>query len=152
MRLLILLLLFTAWLVAGCDSGSALPTPTATDTTNNTPTPTNPTDQTQSGNSNPVEPPQQEQPLGVSFSKDVMPILAANCNQAGCHGDVSPAKGIALTTYAAVRTLVRPGDSTNSKLYRQISGPRPKMPPGKPLSSADVATIQKWIDEGALNN
>jgi hypothetical protein len=102
---------------------------------------------------NPVEPGQPEPPAGVSFSKSVMPILAANCNEAKCHGNVNPAKGIALTSYAGVMKQVRAGNATNSALYRSITGARPKMPENRPaLSSADVQTVKDWIGQGALDN
>ena len=48
------------------------------------------------------------------------------------------------------------GDSASSTLYRLVAGKVDKsiqMPHGKEkLSSAEVATIENWIDQGAKNN
>jgi Flp pilus assembly protein TadD len=85
-----------------------------------------------------------------TFSKDVAPIVFAHC--APCHrpGAVGP---FSLTTYDDVKrraTLIR--DVTSRRL----------MPPWKPtagkgdfaesrrLSDADLATLQRWIDEGLV--
>ncbi len=108
----------------------------------------------------------------VSYSEDVQQVLNEYCVE--CHdgkGEGSEVSGLVLTNYANVMTGTRfgqvivPGDSESSTLYRIISGkvsPKIDMPPTSPeslavgrgheLKASHIATIQKWIDQGALNN
>ena len=95
----------------------------------------------------------------VSFVKDIRPILSANCFE--CHGpdentreadlrlDDPEAAYADLGGYAA---LV-PGDPNTSELVRRIESDEEyeQMPPvdsGKQLSSAEIATLKKWITQG----
>ena len=84
--------------------------------------------------------------------------LAANCATAGCHDAVTASDGVILTDYANVFNTadVRPGDPASSDLYEVIteSDPSKRMPPppASPLSAADIALIQKWIQQGAPDN
>jgi hypothetical protein len=45
-----------------------------------------------------------------------------------------------------------PGNAEGSRVYRRIAGlERPAMPAqGEPLTAAEIATIKRWIDEGAV--
>jgi hypothetical protein len=64
-----------------------------------------------------------------------------------------------LENYAATMkgnddgAVITPGKPEKSLLYNLvISTGRKKMPPLRPLSKADVATISDWIKAGAKNN
>ena len=107
---------------------------------------------------------------GTSFA-DVQPLFAKyNCASAGsCHGGSNPQQGLNLTTGQSFKSLinkstedgtrlrVNPGNSTASYMFQKIiaggtiSGSR--MPLGcsgnSCLTSAEITTIQNWIDEGA---
>ena len=80
----------------------------------------------------------------VSFSATVQPILSQNC--VSCHSG----QGVNLTTYAAVRSLVVPGNPASSTLYSVVASGR--MPPNGRLSQAQMQAISDWIYQGALNN
>jgi uncharacterized membrane protein len=99
----------------------------------------------------------------VSFTQDVQPILKKHCFE--CHlakGEGAQKSGFHVDSYEAVMKgtkfgpVVVAGDSTSSSLYRLLSGQVDKsiqMPHGKAsLSSAEIATIAQWIDQGAKNN
>lgn len=108
----------------------------------------------------------------ISFARDVMPILQANCVE--CHGGSGEGfvkSGLDLTSYDHLMKgtkfgpVVVPGDSTSSNLYRVVShrvDPKIQMPPHhdeslatgrKPaLEMEQIANIRQWIDQGALNN
>ncbi|MBS1979188.1 MAG: hypothetical protein JST46_17585 [Bacteroidetes bacterium] len=77
----------------------------------------------------------------VSFVKDVQPILSKyKC--ANCHGTF-------YSNYSGAHSLAVTG-----LLYGTMSraaGYRP-MPPGQIVSTAELAIIKKWVDEGAPNN
>lgn len=100
----------------------------------------------------------------VSYQKDVVPILTANC--ASCHVPGQPgyvASGLDLSGYDSLMKgtkfgqIVIPGDPLTSVLVMLIEGradPSLKMPHGgaKPLTSDEIKTIRHWVKQGAKNN
>jgi hypothetical protein len=92
---------------------------------------------------------------GVSFSKDVMPILAKSCSE--CHGGKQMKEGLDLRTYESLMagsfngTVLVVGNSADSLLVQQlVKGKMPKR--GPKLTPAQIKIISDWIDAGALNN
>ena len=95
----------------------------------------------------------------VLFSKDIVPLLTANCAITGCHaaGGHSPI----LTADKAYSSLMNsPGliavsDPANSQVYLRLTG---KIVPAMPLSApaSDPSFINEyilaWIKQGAKNN
>jgi len=91
------------------------------------------------------------------FHNDVAPIFAKHC--LSCHGHDEPEGDLVLERHA---TLLNGGDSGaaivagksgDSLLIRMVEGKTKKiMPPGKrqKLSEAEIETLRKWIDAGAL--
>jgi len=105
-----------------------------------------------------------EQTGPVRFSTEVLNIFNASCGGSGCH--INAVKnGVNLTTYSTVMSsrgtkynslIVLAGNAAGSPLINKL-GSNPafgvRMPDGKPaLSSTQIATISRWINEGALNN
>jgi hypothetical protein len=96
----------------------------------------------------------------VSFSRQVQPIFAQTCMP--CHAGGKDTKGsYDLTCYAGAMgngsdtiSNVIPGNADSSTLCRRVSDTvPPQMPKGRPaLNAAQLATIQKWIGQGAKNN
>lgn len=105
-----------------------------------------------------------QQPAEVSYSRDVAPIINEHCS--GCHVEGQPgfvASGLDTTSYDALMrgtkfgAVVLPGDALTSTLVMLIEGradPSLKMPHGdaKPLAPDDIATVRKWVEQGAKNN
>src|SRR5436309_14995488 len=91
--------------------------------------------------------------LAVSYSRDVAPIFAMNCNS--CHGDAETAGGLELRTYAALMKsgAIVPGDPDGSQVVQFIEGRRGeehRMPLGEtPLTADQIGRIRGWIAEGA---
>jgi hypothetical protein len=94
---------------------------------------------------------------GVSFMHEVAPILLRKCM--GCHGERANLGGYRVNTF---RGLLKPGVSTlpavvpgapaKSRLYQLITAEsaQSRMPKSdEALSSGQVATIRRWIAEGA---
>jgi hypothetical protein len=84
----------------------------------------------------------------VTFSGDLQPMLATNCN--GCHSGGSAGAGLDLTVFATVQQ-----NALNGRIQGAMSGdPNFKtMPPsGALLSSCYVTKIEKWVANGAPNN
>ena len=121
----------------------------------------------------PTTPPQQVivfPSSGVSFSSHIQAIFNTYC--IACHSGGSIFGGfLPLTTGAsytnmvnvpAVKalpgTLVTPGNSAGSVLYKRVTAPDQnlRMPQGGPfldtLNPSAIPAIKAWIDEGALNN
>ncbi len=98
----------------------------------------------------------------VSFSREVMPILAMVCS--GCHGlpSESPAGDLSLRSYAALMEggnlgrVIQPGDPEGSPLMAFIDGRRPpaeRMPMNAPpLRREQIDVIRRWIAEGAKDD
>jgi len=91
----------------------------------------------------------------VDFVSEIHPILQAKC--LGCHGEKLKLSKLDLRTREAAidggargPSLV-PGNAEQSRMYRHVAGlEAPAMPMrGELLSAAEVATIKRWIDEGA---
>lgn len=107
----------------------------------------------------------------LHFTPDVWPLLEG-CN---CHTSPPPGPGpstnlfLGLDPAGAYDALVdvpssapgldqvEPGDSAKSYLYHKLAGTFADvggggtiMPPGGMFDPVDLATIQAWIDEGAL--
>jgi hypothetical protein len=94
-------------------------------------------------------------PDSVYFVNDIMPMIASNCTMSGCHGNVATADGIYLTTYNNIMRYVNAGNAAQSKLYKVLfrsGSDRMPPPPNAPLSDAQKALLQKWINQGAKNN
>jgi len=94
----------------------------------------------------------------LTYNRDIRPILAENCF--ACHGPDSASRkaGLRLDRFAdatamkgTVAPLV-PGKPDASEVFMRITGKGPLMPPPnghKSLSAAQIATLKRWIAEGA---
>jgi hypothetical protein len=94
----------------------------------------------------------------VDFGRDILPILSDNCFS--CHGPDAKARKAGLridTREGALRkadpVIVR-GNSAASELVRRVASTDASevMPPpksGRKLTATQVATLRRWIDEGA---
>lgn len=102
-------------------------------------------------------------PSGVSYSKDVQPILAKNCAEchaAGQKGFV--ASGLDTTSYQNLMKggkfgpLIKPGDALTSALNMLVEGRAHasiQMPHGREkLPDRDIEKLKVWVNEGAKNN
>ncbi|MEO8416391.1 MAG: hypothetical protein ABI472_22200 [Ginsengibacter sp.] len=92
-------------------------------------------------------------PDSVYFTNVILPLIYSNCATSGCHDAISRAEGVTLTDYSHIFAYVKPFNAGSSKLYTILSSTgEHKMPPSGPLKTDQVANIQKWINQGALNN
>src|SRR5271165_5114414 len=97
-------------------------------------------------------------PAPVSFSRDVLPILSANCLH--CHGpDVKTRKAelrldVKESALRSKDPIIVPGKSGDSELIRRLDAddadelmPPPKS--GRKLTNHQKATLKQWVDQGA---
>lgn len=91
----------------------------------------------------------------VDFVRDVQPILAQKCT--ACHGEAQQlgqlrldVKALAMKGGLSGETIV-PGKPEASELYRRVAGlgDQARMPMGGELPADQIATLKKWIAEGA---
>ncbi|HEX4148980.1 MAG TPA: c-type cytochrome domain-containing protein, partial [Pirellulales bacterium] len=105
--------------------------------------------------------PVQADPLrAVSYWQQVRPILQANCN--GCHQPAKAGGKLVMTSFEKLlaggesgEAAIKPGQPAASYLIEQITPHEGKadMPKEKPpLSAADIATLTRWISQGAKDD
>ena len=82
------------------------------------------------------------------LAHEVQAIVTASCLP--CHAAGGSAAKYDLTTPEGLAKLVVPGMPDSSKLHQMVRDG--KMPPSGKLDPAKIATIQKWIAEGATGN
>ncbi len=93
----------------------------------------------------------------LRFSRDIAPILVANC--AGCHNakDKGRRNNLDLTTFSELRKggdsgdPIESGKPDESLIIKRVQGDGvPKMPPGqRDLAEETIAKLSRWIAEGA---
>lgn len=89
----------------------------------------------------------------VSFQADVLPVIIANCTEAGCHGQGG--SDLKLLTYDEIMRRVTPGKPHSSDLYKVITantGNVMPQPPNPRLTDNQIKLIFVWISQGAKNN
>jgi Planctomycete cytochrome C len=102
-------------------------------------------------------------PSGVSYNKEVQPILAKNCSECHAPGQKGfEASGLDTTSYQTLMKggkfgqLVKPGNALSSSLNMLVEGRAHSsihMPHGRAkLPDKDIETLKVWVNEGAKNN
>ena len=97
----------------------------------------------------------------VSFARQIKPILQAHCM--GCHQPASLKGGFDLSSYASLlvagdtgEASIVPGDAASSYLFQLIKtneDGQAEMPiDGPALSQRQISLIERWIQEGAIND
>ncbi|MEZ6057060.1 MAG: PSD1 and planctomycete cytochrome C domain-containing protein, partial [Planctomycetaceae bacterium] len=88
------------------------------------------------------------------FQKDVLPILEQNCLK--CHSGEHPKGELDLTTRAGLLkggesgdAAATPGDVKSSSLIAAINWTSFEMPPTGKMSPQNIATLTRWIEQGA---
>jgi hypothetical protein len=118
----------------------------------NQPSPTSSGTDTNSGTvSNPNTPASVTcSPDTVYFNQTILPLITSNCAMSGCHDAISHKEGVILTDYTHIRAYSSTTNPAGSTLYRSIvTG---YMPPKGPLAASQMASLLKWMQQGAKNN
>jgi hypothetical protein len=95
-------------------------------------------------------------PEVVSYSKDIQPLWSEDC--ISCHKTGAPIApdltvGNSYVALTANNKYVVPGNAANSILYKALLGQgAPLMPPSGETTATEIALVEKWINDGALNN
>jgi hypothetical protein len=92
-------------------------------------------------------------PGQVCFERDVLPIFLSNCTMSNCHDAVTHQKGFNFTSYASIIASVEHEDDGFEEILEKITedewDERMPPPPRNPLTAEQIATIRKWIEQGA---
>lgn len=92
----------------------------------------------------------------VYFNNTILPLISSGCAMSGCHDAITHKEGLVLNSYAGIMKIVSAGNASGSKLYQVINTTNPgdimPPPPHLPFGTAEKASIQKWINQGAKNN
>ena len=94
-------------------------------------------------------------PDSVYFVNEIKPLILSNCAMSGCHDNITHAEDVELTSYNSIMRYVRPGNASNSKLYKVIiktDNERMPPPPMAAFTQAQKDKLAKWINQGAKNN
>jgi mono/diheme cytochrome c family protein len=86
--------------------------------------------------------------LNYRFAADIWPIISTNCT--GCHSGGAPSGNLLITNHAETVVLVNDGSLMHSLHGTGGYSIMPKNSTG--LQSCKITQIQKWINDGALNN
>ncbi len=106
----------------------------------------------------PAEAPAAAPADGLKFSRDIAPILVANCVR--CHSPETPQfkrSGLSVTTFESLMKggksgqEIAAGNPDESTIVHRIKGEEgARMPPGQnPLGEGAIAKIAQWVKEGA---
>lgn len=100
--------------------------------------------------------PGTDDPPRIDFDRDVKPILTRHC--ISCHGPDKQRGGLRLDRKADALAggdsgaAIRPGQASDSSLLKRVASrdPGEQMPPkGDRLTAEEVATLRRWIGQGA---
>ena len=90
----------------------------------------------------------------VSYAADIQPIWNAAC--VNCHNGNEPPDLSAGISYQDLLNngWVVPDDAESSILYQSLLGTNgvSLMPPGAPLTTAQINLVRDWINQGAEDN
>lgn len=81
----------------------------------------------------------------VTYEANVKAIIDNNCIT--CHGTVSPSAGLTLVNYSQVRN-----SAENGTLIARMNSSSNPMPPNGKLVQSSLDLIDKWKEDGFLEN
>lgn len=84
----------------------------------------------------------------TSFSQDVYPLLANTC--IGCHQTTNAQGGVNLDTYEDIKFFANEGSLLGSIKHEPTYSPMPQI--ALKMTDCQIAQIENWITQGALNN
>jgi hypothetical protein len=84
----------------------------------------------------------------VTFVLTIKPILVNNCVE--CHSGLNPAGGLNYATYPDVTAVATSVRLLGALKHLPGFQPMPRFAPKLP--DCEILKIEKWVNEGALNN
>lgn len=89
----------------------------------------------------------------VCFQKNILPTFVTKCSSRGCHNSIDKKEEYDFTNYEGILKGITPYHPLQSKIWQQIKGSHPSMPPsGYPtLTNSEKELIKSWISFGSKN-
>jgi hypothetical protein len=87
-------------------------------------------------------------PENVTYSGTIAPIIQQNCF--ACHGGDATISGIPFNTYENLKVVVDAERLIGALRHLEGFAPMPQASPALP--ECEILKIEKWVNEGALNN
>lgn len=81
----------------------------------------------------------------IKYNNDAKTIIDNNC--VSCHNSIDLVAGLDLSTYNALRLATESGN-----VISRINNSSAPMPPSGLMSADLIATIEKWKEDGYLEN
>jgi hypothetical protein len=90
----------------------------------------------------------------VTYSKDIVPILTANCAiSGGCHDAAGSAvSGHDYTSYAGIKAVATYDFLVTDITWNPTAGHNNMPKNGNKLADCDIDKMIRWVNEGAPNN
>lgn len=82
--------------------------------------------------------------IPAKFSVEIKTIMQNKCATSGCHDASTAAGSVTLVTYAQI--------SAAAGRINQRCIIEKNMPPGAPLTNAEIAALKCWINSGTPDN
>ena len=95
-----------------------------------------------------VEPMTPCDTTNVTFALTIKPILEAKC--IACHSGLAPTNGLDYEKYSDVALVANDGRLVGAINHSPGFEPMPRFAPKLP--ACDIKKIEKWVNDGALNN
>ncbi|MGB1041982.1 MAG: hypothetical protein ACPGU6_01180 [Tenacibaculum sp.] len=83
----------------------------------------------------------------TTYDKDVKTIINNSCATSACHDATNPTAGLPLTNFSQVKNAAE-----NGNLIARMNSSSNPMPASGRLSSSTRAIIDKWKEDGFLEN
>ena len=93
-------------------------------------------------------PPDECDTTTVSYSEDIAPIIVTRCYE--CHDQQAVPSGIRLDGHANLKNIVDAGRLIGALRHENGFSPMPK--DRGSLPECEILKIEKWVQDGALNN
>lgn len=97
------------------------------------------------------------EPNTVYFQQQILPLFQGNCAVTGCHDAATAQDGFNFTSYSGIMASgeIVVNNLNEGDIYDVITEDDPDKimppPPRAPLTSAQIALIAQWIQQGAQN-
>ncbi len=87
-----------------------------------------------------------------TYTKNVLPILNAQCATTGCHNATTASAGANLSGYATTKSYITNKKNLFIGSIKHTSGFSAMPKGGNKLAACEISKIESWINAGMSNN
>ncbi len=104
-----------------------------------------------SGNDTTIIPPPPPVDTMICFESQILPLFISNCAMPDCHDAITHEEGLRLYDYSHIISHISAFNPTSGSVMHSIMNGSMPPNPYNNLSNDQIALIQQWINQGALN-